>query len=121
MGIAEIEEVIAAFAASARRCREGGIDGIEIHAPHGYLIMQFLSPLTNTRTDRSGGSLENRKRFLREIMLAVRAEVGTDYSVGMRVGARTGEGGLGGEAHRPAIRTPRPGEKGDILGVRWSG
>src|SRR3546814_10071862 len=68
MGIAEIEEVIAAFAASARRCREGGIDGIEIHASHGYLIMQFLSPLTNTRTDRYGGSLENRMRFLLEII-----------------------------------------------------
>src|SRR5690606_9346615 len=78
MGKAEIEEVIAYFAAAARRCREGGIEGIEVHAAHGYLIMQFLSKLTNTREDEYGGSLENRMRFLREILIAVRKAVGDD-------------------------------------------
>src|SRR3546814_12630275 len=82
--------------------------------------MQFLSPLTNTRTDRYGGSLENRMRFLREIMLAVRAEVGTDYPVGMRVGASTGEGGLGEEELNTVIRTLRSEDMVDFLDVSWS-
>src|SRR3546814_574310 len=82
--------------------------------------MQVLSPLTNTRTDRYGGSLENRMRFLREIMLAVRAEVGTDYPVGMRVGASTGEGGLGEEELNTVIRTLRSEDMVDFLDVSWS-
>ena len=94
MGLAEIEEVIAAFAAAARRCVAGGIEGIEVHASHGYLIMQFLNPLTNRRTDIYGGSLENRMRFLREVLIAVRKEVPDDYPVGIRVGISTGEEGL---------------------------
>jgi len=120
MGIAEIEEVIAAFVASARRCREGGIDGIEIHASHGYLIMQFLSPLTNTRTDRYGGSLENRMRFLREIMEAVRKEVGPEYPVGMRVSASLGEGGLREDELNKVIRTLRADDHIDFLDVSYS-
>jgi 2,4-dienoyl-CoA reductase-like NADH-dependent reductase (Old Yellow Enzyme family) len=120
MGITEIEEVIAAFAASVRRCREGGVDGVEIHASHGYLIMQFLSPLTNTRTDRYGGSLENRMRFLREIMYAVRAEVGSDYPVGMRVSVSTGEGGLGEGEINQVIRALRDEDFVDFLDVSYS-
>ncbi len=94
MGLVEIDEVIAAFAAAARRCVEGGIEGIEVHASHGYLIMQFLNPLTNRREDIYGGSLENRMRFLREVLIAVRKEVPEDYPVGIRVGISTGEHGL---------------------------
>lgn len=94
MGKSEIEELIAAYVAAARRSREGGIDGIEIHAAHGYLIHQFLSPLTNTRTDEYGGSLENRMRFLLEVLRAVRKEVGADYAMGIRLGASTVHGGV---------------------------
>jgi 2,4-dienoyl-CoA reductase-like NADH-dependent reductase (Old Yellow Enzyme family) len=94
MGKGEIEEVIASFAAAARRSREGGIEGIEVHAAHGYLIMQFLSPLTNVRSDEYGGSLENRMRLLREILVAVRKEVGADYPVGIRVAASLEPGGI---------------------------
>ena len=81
----EIAEMVAAFAAAARRCRDGGLDGVDLHASSGYLIEQFLSPANNTRTDEYGGSLENRMRFLMEILGAVRAEVGYDYCVGIRL------------------------------------
>src|SRR3546814_14799517 len=82
--------------------------------------MQFLSPLTNTRTDRYGGSLENRMRFLSEIMLAVRAAVGTDYPVGLRVGASTGEGGMGEEELNTVIRRLRGEDMVDFLDDSWS-
>lgn len=68
----EIHGVVVAFQEAARRAFEAGFDIIEIHAAHGYLINEFLSPLTNQRTDDYGGSLENRVRFLKEILEAVR-------------------------------------------------
>jgi NADPH-dependent 2,4-dienoyl-CoA reductase/sulfur reductase-like enzyme len=90
-----IDEVVAGFAAAARRCREGGLDGVEVHAAHGYLPGQFLSPLTNRRNDGYGGSLENRTRFLREVLAAIRAAVGPDYPVGVRLSGSEGvEGGI---------------------------
>ena len=85
MTVADIEEMVAAFASAARRCREGGLDGIDIHASSGYLIEQFLSPANNTREDHYGGSLENRMRFLLEILEAIRAEVGDDFCMGIRL------------------------------------
>ncbi len=84
---AMIDEVVAGFAAAARRCKQGGIDGIELHAGHGYLIGQFLSPVTNRRTDEYGGSAENRLRFCAEALAAVRAEVGPGCPVGVRLSA----------------------------------
>jgi 2,4-dienoyl-CoA reductase-like NADH-dependent reductase (Old Yellow Enzyme family) len=87
IGTDEIGEFVEAFAAAARRSAEGGIDGIEIAAGHGYLMHQFLSPLTNTREDRYGGPLENRMRFLVEVLTAIRAAVGPDLPVGVRLGA----------------------------------
>jgi 2,4-dienoyl-CoA reductase-like NADH-dependent reductase (Old Yellow Enzyme family) len=63
-----IDEVVEGFASAARRVKAGGIDGVEIHGAHGYLIAQFLSPATNHREDEYGGSLENRLRFLREVL-----------------------------------------------------
>ena len=80
-----IAEMVEAFAAAARRCREGGLDGIDLHASSGYLIEQFLSPANNTRTDEYGGPLENRMRFLVQILAAIRAEVGYDFCVGIRL------------------------------------
>lgn len=85
MSVAEIEEMVAAFAAAARRCRDGELDGIDIHASSGYLIEQFLSPANNTRDDQYGGSLENRMRFLMEILRAIRAEVGDGFCMGIRL------------------------------------
>ena len=89
-----IDDVVAAFVAAARRCRDGGLDGIELHGAHGYLIHQFLSPATNLRDDEYGGSTENRARFLIEILEAVRAEVG-DFPLGVRLsGTDFIEGGV---------------------------
>jgi len=95
MGLREIAEITEHFAAAARRVQAGGVDGVEIHAAHGYLIMQFLSPLSNRRTDQYGGSFENRMRLLREILTAVRASVGAGYPVGVRMSASLVEGGIG--------------------------
>ncbi|MCC7485213.1 MAG: NADH:flavin oxidoreductase/NADH oxidase [Burkholderiales bacterium] len=69
-----IADIVNAFASSARRAREAGFDLIELHGAHGYLVHEFLSPLSNRRTDRYGGSFENRVRFLLEVVDAVRSE-----------------------------------------------
>lgn len=92
---AMIDDTVAAFAAAAVRCRDGGLDGVELHGAHGYLIGQFLSPATNLRDDEYGGSRENRARFLVEILEAIRAEVGADFPVGVRFsGTDFIEGGI---------------------------
>ncbi|MBM4203964.1 MAG: FAD-dependent oxidoreductase [Gammaproteobacteria bacterium] len=83
---AQIDEVVEAFARAARRCRDGGLDGVDVHASSGYLIHEFLSPALNQRSDGYGGSLENRMRFLLEILEAVRAEVNDPaFVVGVRL------------------------------------
>jgi 2,4-dienoyl-CoA reductase-like NADH-dependent reductase (Old Yellow Enzyme family) len=81
----DIARVIAEFAAAARRCKEGGLDGLEISAAHGHLVDQFFSPSVNRRTDSYGGSLENRMRFGIEVLTAIREAVGEDFLVGMRM------------------------------------
>ncbi|WP_114813920.1 NADH:flavin oxidoreductase/NADH oxidase [Paraburkholderia kururiensis] len=83
-GLARVRE---AFAASTRRAARLGIDAIEVHAAHGYLLHQFLSPLANQRTDEYGGSRENRMRFPLEIFDIVRAQFPADRPVGVRVSA----------------------------------
>jgi 2,4-dienoyl-CoA reductase-like NADH-dependent reductase (Old Yellow Enzyme family) len=84
---AEIEHAIGQFVFSARKVREAGFTGVELHAAHGYLISQFLSPLSNRRTDRWGGSLENRSRFLLAVVAAVRDAVGPDFPVAVKLNA----------------------------------
>jgi dimethylglycine catabolism A len=81
----EIWRIIGDFAQAARRAKEGGLDGVELSAVHQHLIDQFWSPRVNKRTDQWGGSFENRMRFGREVLKAVRAEVGDDFVVGMRI------------------------------------
>ena len=94
----DIARVIAAYAAAARRCKEGGLDGCEILV-HGHLPGQFWSPQVNLRSDGYGGSARNRARFSLELMEAVRAEVGDDFIVGLRMGGdERVDGGLGLEA-----------------------
>jgi 2,4-dienoyl-CoA reductase-like NADH-dependent reductase (Old Yellow Enzyme family) len=97
MTVAQIDEVVDRFAAAAKRCRDAGLDGVDIHASSGYLIEQFLSPATNHRTDHYGGSLENRMRFLMEVIAAIRDAVGHDLCVGIR---------LPNEEHIPGGLTP---------------
>ena len=75
----DIAATVAAFAEGARRAREAGLDGVELHSSNGYLIHQFLSSAINDRTDGYGGPLENRARFLLEIVAAIRAKVGRDF------------------------------------------
>lgn len=82
---AEIESIIASFAGAARLAKETGFDGIQIHSAHGYLGSQFLSPLTNQRNDAWGGPLENRARFLLETVRSVRASVGRDFPIGVKL------------------------------------
>lgn len=84
---AMIDDVVAGYAAAADRARRGGLDGVEVHAGHTYLPAQFLSPLTNRREDDYGGDLPNRARFLLEVLAAVRATVGPDFPVGVRLSA----------------------------------
>jgi 2,4-dienoyl-CoA reductase-like NADH-dependent reductase (Old Yellow Enzyme family) len=90
----DIAELTACFAQVAGWAREAGMDGVEIHAAHGYLLEEFLSPATNFRTDSYGGSLEKRARFTVEILAAVRAVVGGAFPVGVRVGPEAVEDGL---------------------------
>lgn len=81
MDVQEIRQVVNQFAHAARRAREAGADGVELHSSHGYLFAQFLSSALNHRKDDYGGSLENRARFLIEVIRAVRREVGDDFHV----------------------------------------
>jgi 2,4-dienoyl-CoA reductase-like NADH-dependent reductase (Old Yellow Enzyme family)/NADPH-dependent 2,4-dienoyl-CoA reductase/sulfur reductase-like enzyme len=85
---ADIDLVVQQFAAAARRAREAGFDGIEIHAGHGYLLSSFISPVTNTRSDRYGGSTENRMRLALEVLASVRGEVGRDFPVWIKLDTR---------------------------------
>ncbi|MFY1667599.1 NADH:flavin oxidoreductase/NADH oxidase family protein [Pseudomonas sp. Pseu.R1] len=80
-----IEEVIQRFARAAQLAEQAGFTGVQIHAAHGYLISQFLSPLTNQRDDQWGGSLENRARLLLEVIKAVRAEVSPRFVVAVKL------------------------------------
>ncbi len=82
---AEVEEVISDFVAAAVRCEQAGFDGVELHGAHGYLLCQFLSPELNRRTDRFGGSLENRARPLLDIIRGIRSSCRADFHVGVRL------------------------------------
>jgi 2,4-dienoyl-CoA reductase-like NADH-dependent reductase (Old Yellow Enzyme family) len=81
----EIRDIVAAFGRAAGRAKEAGFDGVQLHGAHGYLIHQFLSPLTNRRTDAYGGPLRNRSRFLSEVLHAVRGTVGEEYPVWIKL------------------------------------
>lgn len=93
----DLASVVTRFADAARRCRDAGVDGVEIHAGHGYLVDEFLSPASNPRTDAWGGDVEGRSRLLVEIIRAVRTAVGDDSPVWMRINAL--------EHHKPAGET----------------
>jgi 2,4-dienoyl-CoA reductase-like NADH-dependent reductase (Old Yellow Enzyme family) len=91
----EIDLLIGAYAQAARRAKEANFDAVQIHAAHGYLISQFLSPFVNRRTDEWGGDVDGRMRFLRAVCRAVREQVGPDYPMFVKLGMMDGvEGGL---------------------------
>ncbi len=87
MTVEQIEETVAAFAEGARRAREADLDGVELHGANGYLITQFLSSAINDRQDAYGGTLDRRARFVREIVRAIRAKVGPDFHLQMKISA----------------------------------
>src|SRR4051812_44144136 len=96
MTLAEVEQLRDDFIAAAVRVEKAGFQGAELHGAHGYVLAQFLSPEVNQRTDRYGGSLENRARIVHEIIDGVRAATGPDFSLGLRLsperfGLRLGE------------------------------
>ena len=82
---AEIDELCTRFATAARLAKEAGFTGVQVHGAHGYLVSQFLSPLTNQRTDAWGGSLENRKRFGAEVYRRIREAVGPKFAVAIKL------------------------------------
>src|SRR6266851_7662386 len=101
----DIREVVEWWGRCAVLSREGGFDGTEVHISHSYLLHQFLSPVYNKRTDEYGGSFENRLRFAREVIAAVRDRVGADWVVGVRISLSDFiPGGLGIE---DAVRVAR--------------
>jgi 2,4-dienoyl-CoA reductase-like NADH-dependent reductase (Old Yellow Enzyme family) len=119
MTVPEIDTAIQAFAHAARRCQEAGFDGVQIHAAHGYLISQFLSPFVNRRTDQWGGTAEKRMRFLREVCSAVRGQVGEEYPVLIKLGMMDGvDGGLSAEGGAEILSAL---SEMDVDGVEISG
>ena len=96
----EVKKLINDFIDAAERCMKAGVDAVELHAGHGYLLQQFLSPVTNLRTDEYGGSFENRLRFLSEIVTGIKERCGKDYPLIVRLTvdemyARTGHPEMG--------------------------
>ncbi len=81
----EIMDIIGKFKKASIRAKKAGFDGVELHAAHGYLIHQFLSPYTNRRKDRWGGSLENRFKILKEIVLSIRKKCGEDFLIFVKI------------------------------------
>ena len=105
----DIAWVVASFADAAARVQDAGLDGVEIHAAHGYLISTFLSPRFNRRDDEYGGSVENRARLLTEIITAVRARCGDDFAVIVRLDGREYvDGGVTPDLAARHARWPRP-------------
>ena len=113
----DIDRVVGDFAAAARRCQEGGFDGIEILS-HSHLLGQFLSPVTNQRQDGYGGSLENRMRITLQVLDAVRAEVGHEFILSMRItGDELIKGGLSAEDCVAAARMLEDSGHVDLLNI----
>lgn len=98
LSLEEIEKIIDKFVDAAVRSKEAGFDGVEIHSAHGYLLNQFLSPLTNKRTDEYGGDIDGRIKIHLEIIRKIRKKVGNEYPIFIRMGAGDYlEGGLSTE------------------------
>jgi 2,4-dienoyl-CoA reductase-like NADH-dependent reductase (Old Yellow Enzyme family) len=93
LSVAEIEDIVAAFGQAARRVRDAGFDLVELHGGHGYLVGQFLSAITDRRNDLYGGELESRQRFVRDIVRAMRRDVGDGFPITVRLSGVEGEPG----------------------------
>ncbi|WP_262122064.1 NADH:flavin oxidoreductase [Anaerococcus sp. Marseille-Q5996] len=113
----EIKEIEEKFAAAALRAKKAGFDGVEIHSAHGYFLDQFLSPLTNKRTDEYGGDIDGRIKIHLEIIKKVREKVGSDYPIFLRLGA--GDNMDGGLSQEDAVYAAKEFEKAgvDVLDI----
>lgn len=118
MSKAQIDEIVGAFAAAARLCKAAGLDGVEVHGAHGYLIQQFLSRNANRREDEYGGDLTNRMRFLLEVMRAVRAEVGgPGFAVGIRLATDLTNGGVTVEDNQAVVEALEAEGLADFINI----
>jgi len=116
MDAATIADIVGKFAASTRRAREAGFEAIELHGAHGYLISSFLSPITNRRSDRYGGSFENRIRFLLEVVDAVRSEWPDDKPLFVRISCTDWmDGGWDLESSVKLAQALKAGGKVDLI------
>lgn len=98
----EIEEIVTRFGSAASVAKEAGFNGVQLHGAHGYLISQFLSPAVNLRTDKWGGTLENRARFLIDVLRDVRRRVGADFPVGLKLNSADFQ--KGGFSHEESLQ-----------------
>lgn len=120
MSTEDIKTVIAAYAQSARRVKDAGFDGVQLHAAHSYLYSQFLSPYFNRREDAYGGSIENRARIIFETLEAVRNEVGADYPVLIKMHC-TDDWGENGLKVEESLWLSKELEKRGITAIEFSG
>ena len=118
MTVEEIAETVAYFAEAAIRAQKAGFDGVELHAAHGYLIDQFLSPTSNKRDDEYGGDLHRRARFFLEIIAAVKEAVGEDYPVWCRMDGK--EYGVEGITLEDARQTARLAQDAGLAAIHVS-
>jgi 2,4-dienoyl-CoA reductase-like NADH-dependent reductase (Old Yellow Enzyme family) len=114
---AEIEDIIDRFATAAGVCEEAGFDGVELHAAHGYLVTQFLSPLTNLRIDEWGGTPERRMRFLTEVVRRVRQRVSPGFAVAVKLNSADFQRGGFTEEDSRAVVAALAGEAVDLIEV----
>lgn len=115
----EIRQIVKDFYQAVRLARESGFDAVEVHAGHGYLISQFLSPYTNKRKDEWGGSFENRSRFMREVISEVMSAAGSDIAVLVKMNLR--DGFKGGMELDESIEVARSLEKSGVHALVLSG
>jgi 2,4-dienoyl-CoA reductase-like NADH-dependent reductase (Old Yellow Enzyme family) len=115
----EIGDLVTRWAVAAQACKEAGFTGVQVHAAHGYLVSQFLSPRSNLRTDDYGGSLENRARFLLKIVRKVRASVGPDFPVSVKLNSADFQ--KGGFDFRDSVRVVRWLEEASVDLIEISG
>jgi 2,4-dienoyl-CoA reductase-like NADH-dependent reductase (Old Yellow Enzyme family) len=113
----EIEQIVQRFATTARIAEKAGFDGVQIHGAHGYLVSQFLSPYTNQRDDAWGGDATRRRRFLLEIVSAIRSSVSDDFSVGLKLNSADFQKGGFGEAESMAVLEDLDGRGLDVIEV----
>jgi len=112
-----IDEIIAAYVSTARKCEAWGLDGVEIHCAHGYLPAQFLSPNANRRTDAYGGDFDRRLRFMREVVEAVKAAVSPGFAVGVRVAPDLSANGISVEDVMRAVSVLEDAQLIDFVDV----